>query len=147
MSELYNASHITSIDEMAQSNELLELFLIDDVLRGTDQEIKNFCESEEAQILVEKQVLNKPTLHRLSKADDLKRRQKIAAYMLASSNHDPAFAKLVKYQKLKKQYANKILQKYGSKALRLAKSSQKEYIKASRSVKATAEERKAQNAK
>ena len=49
MSELYNASHITSIDEMAQSNELLELFLIDDVLRGTDQEIKNFCESEECE--------------------------------------------------------------------------------------------------
>lgn len=147
MSELYGTSLVTSVEEMANSNALLELFYVDDILRGTSEEIKEFCESEEAQVLVEKQVLNKPTLHRLSKIDDLKRRQKLAAYMLASSNNDPLFAKLVKYQKLKKEYSNKILKKYGNKALRIAKMNQKDYIKKARAVKATAEERKAQSAK
>lgn len=147
MSELYGTSLVTSVEEMANSNALLELFYVDDILRGTSEEIKEFCESEEAQVLVEKQVLNKPTLHRLSKIDDLKRRQKLAAYMLASSANDPLFAKLVKYQKLKKEYSNKILKKYGNKALRIAKMNQKDYIKKARAVKATAEERKNANAK
>ena len=146
MSELYGTSLVTSVEEMANSNALLELFYVDDILRGTSEEIKEFCESEEAQVLVEKQVLNKPTLHRLSKIDDLKRRQKLAAYMLASAAKDPLFAKLVKYQKLKKQYSNQILKKYANKALRIAKLNQKDYIKKAKAVKATASERKAQSA-
>ena len=147
MSELYGTSHVTSVEEMAQSNALMELYLVDDVLRGTSEEIKEFCESTEAQVLVEKQVLNKSTLHRLSKADDLKRRTKIAAYMLAKANNDPNFTKLVKYQKLKKQYSNAILKKYATKAARIAKLNQKEYSKNARSMKATKEEIKAQQAK
>ena len=147
MSELYGTSHVTSVEEMAQSNALMELYLVDDVLRGTSEEIKEFCESTEAQVLVEKQVLNTSTLHRLSKADDLKRRTKIAAYMLAKANNDPNFTKLVKYQKLKKQYSNAILKRYASKAARIAKLNQKEYIKNARSMKATKEEIKAQQAK
>jgi hypothetical protein len=96
---------------------------------------------------MEKQVLNKPTLHRLSKSDDLRRRIKLTAYQLAKEAKDPLWDKLVKFQRLKKEYAGKILTKYGKKAERIAKLAQKEYIKKSRSVKATAEEQKAQNAK
>ena len=55
----YGADHISSLDEMANDDALLELFIIDDVLRGNQDQIKNFCESEEAKILMEKQVLNK----------------------------------------------------------------------------------------
>ena len=79
MGNLYGTTHISSIEEAANDNKLLELFLVDDILKGTSEEIKNFCESEEAQILVEKQVLNKPTLVRLSKEDDLKKRIKITS--------------------------------------------------------------------
>ena len=147
MSELYGTSHISSIEEMAADENLLELFLVDDVLRGSSDEIHAFCESEEAQILIEKQVLNKPTLHRLSKADDLKRRTKLAAYVLAKNANDPNWTKLVKYQSLKKQAATKILQKYGKKGERIAKAAQKDYIKTARSLQATAAERKAQSAK
>lgn len=147
MSNLYGTSHITSIEETANSDALLELFLVDDVLKGTSEEIKNFCESEEAQILVEKQVLNKPTLHRLSKQDDLKRRIKLCCYQMAKENNDPNWAKLVKYQALKKKYANIILNKYGKRAERVAKIAQKEYVKKARSVQATAEEKKAQSAR
>ena len=147
MGKLYGSSHIASIDEIAESNSLMGLFLVDDISRGSAKSIKDFCESAEAQILVEKQVLNKPTLHRLSKADDLKRRIKLICYQLAKAENDPNWAKLVKYQGLKKQYASKILTKYGKRAERIAKIAQKNYIAKSRSVKATAAEQKAQSAK
>ena len=146
MGNLYGTTHISSIEEAANDNKLLELFLVNDILKGTSEEIKNFCESEEAQILVEKQVLNKPTLVRLSKEDDLKKRIKITSYQLAKYAKDPLWDKLVKYNGLKKQYANKILTKYGNKAERIAKEAQKNYIKTSRSVQATAKEKKAQAA-
>ncbi len=147
MGNLYGTTHIASIEEAANSNSLLELYLVDDILKGTSEEIKNFCESEEAQILIEKQVLNKPTLHRLSKEDDLKRRIKLTSYQLAKDSNDPNWNKLVKYQKLRKQYAQNILNKYGNKAERIAKIAQKNYIKTARSVQATAQEKKAQSAK
>ena len=98
-------------------------------------------------ILVEKQVLNKPTLYRLSKEDDLRRRIKLTAYQLAKDAGDPLWTKLLKYQGLKKQFSNKILNKYAKKAERIAKIAQKNYIKNARSVKATAAEKKAQAAK
>lgn len=147
MSGLYGSTQIASIEEAANSDALFGLYLVDDISRGTTEQIQKFCESAEAQILIEKQVLNKPTLHRLSAKDDLKRRIKLTAYQIAKDNKDPLWEKLVKYQGLKKQYAKKILDKYGKKAERIAKIAQKNYIKKSRSVKATAEEQKAQNAK
>ncbi|MBR6289419.1 MAG: hypothetical protein IKR19_08790 [Acholeplasmatales bacterium] len=144
---LYGSTHISSLDEMANDDAILEYFIIDDVLRGNQEQVKNFCESEEAKILMEKQVLNKPTLHRLSKQDDLKRRIKLMAYQLAKINNDPLWAKLVKFQKLKKETAQKILDKYGTKAERMAKIAQKNYIQKAKKVQATAAETKAQNAK
>lgn len=146
MSDLYGTAHVNSAEEIANSNTIMELFIVDDVLRGTTEDITNFCESAEAQILIEKQVLNKPTLHRLSKQDDLKRRIKLISYQLAKDSKDPLWAKLVKYQSLKKQYAQKILDKYGKKAERAAKIAQKAYIKKAKSVQATAAEKKAQAA-
>lgn len=146
MSNLYGASHIASEEEIAKSETLFELYLVDDIMRGTQEQIHGFCESMEAQVLVEKQVLNKPTLVRMSKQGDFHRRIKLTSYLLAKQANDPNFAKLVKYQALKKQYANKVLTKYGKKAARIAKIAQKEYIKKSKSVKATAQEIKAQSA-
>lgn len=147
MSELYGTTHISSVEEVANDDRLMGMFIVDDVLRGTQGDIKKFCESEEAKILVEKQVLNKPTLHRLSKQDDLKRRIKLISYQMAKDANDPLWAKLVKFQKLKKEYAQKILNKYGKKAERAAKIAQKNYIKKARSLQATAAEQKAQAAR
>lgn len=146
MSDLYGTSHISSIEEIANSTELLEKFLVDDILKGSSDDIHQFCESEEAQILVEKQVLNKPTLHRMSKADDFKRRITIASYQLAKDANDPLWKKLCKFHTLKKEMKKKILAKYSKKATRIARIAQKKYIKAAKSVKATAAEMKAQAA-
>lgn len=147
MSELYSANHLASIEEMAQSDEIFEAFLIDDLMHGSTEDLQKFCESAECQILIEKQVLNKPTVHRLSKEDDLKRRVKIICYTLAKEANDPMWTKLVKFQKLKKQFSQKIFDKYNKKAVRIAKAAQKEYIKKAKGMQATESEKKAQAAR
>ena len=143
---LYGTTHINSVEELGNSSTILELFTLDDVLRGPSEKIQEFCESEEAKILMEKQVLNKPTIIRMSKASDLKRRIKLISYRLAKDANDPMWTKLVKHQKAKKEFAQKILDKYGKKAERAAKIAQKAYIKKAKSVQATAAEKKAQAA-
>lgn len=139
---LYGTREIASIDTLASSDRMLEMFIVDDVIRGTQEQIKEFCESEEAKVLVEANVLRKPTMMRLSKADDEKRRTKIAAYELAREANDPLWTKLVKHQKMKKMYAEKILNKYGTKAEKVAKTTQKKYIKTAARGKKTADEKK-----
>lgn len=146
MDQLYGTQQILSVDEAAQSDEILEAFLVDEIMQGSAEDIEKFCESAEAQILVEKQVLNKPTLIRMSKEGDYKRRVKLICYTLAKNAQDPLWAKLVKFQKLKKEYSQKIFDKYNTKAARIAKTAQKEYIKKAKTLKATPEEQKAQSA-
>ena len=138
---LYGTQALKSMDEFATSDKVLESFYVDNLLRLQDTEIKKFCESEEAKILVEKQVLKKPTLMRLSKADDEKRRTKLMAYQLAKENNDPLWEKLKKYQKLRRETINAIMKKYGNKAARMSKVAQKSYIKSAASVKQTAEKK------
>lgn len=140
MADLYGTSHIASIEEAAKDPALLELFLIDDVMRGTSEQIANFCESEEAAILVEQGVLKKNAIVRMNTLEaDFNRRVKLTAYQLAKAAKDPNFDKLVLHSRKKKEFANKILEKYGAKAARIAKLAQKEYIKKAKGAKAAAE--------
>lgn len=140
MPELYGTGHITSIEEAANDNSLLELYLIDDVLRGTSEDISRFCESHEASILVEQGVLKKNAIVRMNTLEsDFNRRVKLTAYQLAKAAKSPDFDKLVKYSRLKKEYATKILDKFGAKAARIAKIAQKNYIKKVKSAKPDAE--------
>ena len=145
MAELYGTSHIASIEEAANDQALLELFLIDDVIRGTSEQISNFCESQEAAILVEQGVLKKNALVRMNTLEsDFNRRVKLTSYQLAKAAKSPDFDKLVKYSRLKKEYATKILNKYGAKAARIAKIAQKNYIKKVHATKAAAEGKKSE---
>ena len=146
MSNLYGDSTISSIDEMANSDTLLELFMVDDLMRASDEEVAAFMESAEAELLMEKSVLKKPTLIRMSKQADFNRRLKLCAYYLAKSENSSLWTKLVKAQTMKKAAANAILKKYGKKAARLATISQKNYVKKAKAMKATAAEQKAQSA-
>ena len=144
---LYGANESKSIEDIANSDSLMEMFLMDDLMHGSQEQISEFCESAEAQVLVEKSVLNKPTLIRLSKIDDQKRRVKIIAYQLAKEANDPEWNKMKKYTALRKQSIRKIMRKYGKKAQRIAKVAQKNYIVKSKSMKPTANEKRAQAAK
>jgi hypothetical protein len=133
MSNLYGTTQIKSMDEIANSETLQELFMIDDLLNGTPEMLEEFCNSEEAKILVEAGKLDKRIITKAQvRQMDLNRRIKLTAYQLAKDANDPNWTKLVKYQKLKKQYAQKILTKYGKKAERIAKIQQKQYIKSAK---------------
>lgn len=145
---LYSSTaHILSDSDIANSDHVMEMFLAEDLLRGTDEERKAFFESPEAQILVEKNMLKKDTLVRMSKEADFKRRVKLISYQLAKAANSTLWDKLVKYHKLKKETAAEILEKFGPKAERIAKEAQKAYLKKTASVKATAKEQKAMAAK
>ena len=133
MSNLYGTYQIDSMEEMANSKELQELFLMDDILNGTSEQIMEFVESEQGAVLMEKAALDKKIISRASiRKMDLHRRIKLTSYFMAKQAKSPDWAKLVKFTKLKKQYANKILNKYGKKAERIAKIAQKQFIKNSR---------------
>jgi hypothetical protein len=99
----------------------------------SSDQIHEFCEGEQAKALLERSVLKKPTLMRLSKEDDEKRRIKLACYQLAKDAKDPNWDKMLKYRALWKKYRGIIFQKYSNKATRVARVAQKEYLKKARS--------------
>jgi hypothetical protein len=136
---LFGASQMLSEQQIANSNEVLEMFYVDDIMRMNSDQILEFCNSEEAKILEEKAVLKKPTMVRLSKADDMKRRTKMMAYQLAKDANDPQWNKLKKYTSLRKECISKIMTKYGPRAEKLAREAQKNYIKTAGKVKAAAD--------
>ena len=129
---LFNAETIEGISESfedAALEQVVESFIVDEVCKMNDEDIKAWCESEEASVLIESNVLKKNTAMRLSKADDFKRREKIAAYALARQAGDPLYTRLLKSRAAWKMYSNKIMAKYGTKANRLAKKGQATYMK------------------
>lgn len=87
------------------------------------------AESEEAAILEAKGKISRKTIIRLNKKDDMERRTSAAAYQMAKDANDPDWIKLVKALDMKKKYKSKILKKYGAKAQRVAKQSQRDYLK------------------
>lgn len=140
MSTLYGANHIASVDEIAKSDALMELYLMDDLSRLSDKKLREFAESVEAQVLVERKVLQKEIISKETvRSRDMNRRIKLTAYHLAKEAKSPNWNKLVKYQSLKKQAVAKIMQQYGAKAERIAKIGQKEYIKMSKKLADNAE--------
>ena len=123
-------NEVNSIEQIANSDSFLEALIVDDLIRMNSDDLHAFLESEQCQILVEKQVLKKPTMMRLSQADDAARRTKLAVYEMAKAANDPEWAKFKKYTALRKQSIAKMMKKYGSKAQKVAKLGQKNYIKA-----------------
>ena len=136
MSNLYGTSQITSIEEMANSEELQRLFLLDDILSESAESIQEFVNSEEGAVLMEKAALDKKIIDRATvRKMDLHKRIVLTAFLMAKQAKSPDWAKLVKYTKLKKMYKKRVIDKFGKKAERVAKIAQKNYIKNSRKAK------------
>lgn len=125
----------------------VESFFLDDLNRMDDKEKRAFMESTEVEALCERAVLKKPTLMRLSKADDEKRRIRIACYNMAKEANDPNWKKAKFHRAKWKEYRAKIFQKYNAKATRIARVAQKQYIKAAQKEKATPAQQAAASAK
>jgi hypothetical protein len=120
----------TSINEdLKNPNELLEMYIIDEVSKLPDERIKEFVESAEAKTMVEAGIISRKTLVRLSKNDDLSRRTKMAAFQLAKENNDALWDQLVKNRVKERILIQKIVARYSSKAGRAAKIGQRDYLK------------------
>lgn len=118
---------ITLTDE--QLKEFVQLIAADEATRLPEDQIQQLLESGEFQALQEKQVLNKKTMMRLSKADDQKRRVKLIAYKLAKDANNPHWGKMMTWREKWKTERDEILKIFGKKAEKIAKLAQKEYIK------------------
>ena len=107
----------------------LEACIVDEVSHLSDEKIQEFCQSPEAEALVEAGVMRKKTLVRLSKKDDFSRRRTMAAFTIARDKKDPLWSKLVKNRVQERKLIGEIVKKYGGKADKVARAGQKEYLK------------------
>lgn len=121
--------------DLNSSRNIQEAFLVDDLSKLPSDQLKEFCESDEAKALVEANVLRKPTLVRLSKKDDETRRIKIAAYEICKEENPNLWKKLADNRVKEKKLINQIMTLYRSRAVKRARAEQKEYIKTAKKVK------------
>ena len=117
-------------EDLENPNAYTEALIFSEAAALPQEERKAFIESEEAKVLLEKKLLSRKTLVRLSKQDDLARRVKMAAFQIAKQKKDQLWAKLVKNRVIERQLIRKIVQKYQNQAVRLAKQGQRDYVKA-----------------
>lgn len=108
---------------------LEEQMLIDECMRMSDEERRAFLESEECQYLVEAGKMRKNTIVYLSGKDDLSRRTKMVALQMAKEANDPSWQKLKKNRIIERNLLGKIMNKYGAKAEKIARKTQKEWIR------------------
>lgn len=117
------------LDEEFDMDSFNEACVYMELAKLPDEERKAIVESEEAAILEAKGKISRKTIVRLNRADDMERRTTAAAYQMAKDKNDPLWTKLVKALDMKKKYKSAIVKKYGTKAQRVAKQSQKDYLK------------------
>lgn len=86
-------------------------------------------ESAEFALAEQKGLIGKKTIVRLKLGDDLDRRETMAAFQLAREADDPLWEKLALNRVKERDLIGKIRTKYGSRASREAKKSQKDYVK------------------
>ena len=122
-------------EEFKNPSHLEECFIADEISRLPEDKIKEFCEAGGVgEQLVQEGKLRKKTLVRLSKQDDLTRRTKMGALLLAKEKKDPLYAKLVKNRQQKRELVSKIMAKYGSKGQKVARQAQAEYLHGNKSA-------------
>ena len=124
-----NGAFNSGIDNSEIPEGFLEQCIVDEVSHLTDEQIQEFCNSPEAEQMVQEGTLRKKTLVPLSKKDDMSRHRTMAAFSLAREKKDPLWTKLVKNRVQERKLIGEIVKKYGAKADRVAKIGQKEYLK------------------
>ena len=131
---LFNSNESVFEDDVIQecfsdTSHLEEAFIADHIAHLPEEQIKEFCkEGGVGEQLVAEGKLSKKTLVRLNKQDDLARRTKMSALLLAKQNNDPNYAKLVKNRAIKRDLVSKIVARWGNKGQRVAKQAQAEFL-------------------
>lgn len=98
----------------------------------SESKIQQFLESAECQVMMEKGLIGKKTMVKLSKVDDLERRTGMAAIQLAKEKGDPLYDKLALNRVKERDLLLAINHRYENPAKRLAMAQQKEHIQNSR---------------
>lgn len=125
---LFGADPIT--ESFKDTGLLEESFIVDEVSHLSDAKIQEFCmPGGVGEQLVQEGKMKKKTLVRLSKKDDLTRRTKMSALLLAKEKNDPLYDKLVINRQKKKELVSKIMAKYSMKGQKVAKMAQAEYLR------------------
>lgn len=132
-------NQMMSIDEELNSTEeeLVSMtqgsFLYDDLSMMTEEQRQMFLNSDEFKAIDEVQSLTssigKDTIVKLNKTDDIERRIGQASLNIARDRNDILWVKLQKNRQQEKKLLNQIKKKYASKAERVAKQAQKQYLK------------------
>ena len=113
-------------DPNAVIGQMIEM----EVSQLPQEKIEEFCApGGVGEALVEAGKLNKKTLVRLSKKDDLSRRKKMIALNLAKEAGDPLWDKLALNRVKERELIAKIVTKYGNKSQKLAVQAQKDFLK------------------
>lgn len=94
-----------------------------------DAERQMVLEDSNIEALVEKSLIGRNTMVRLSKLDDLERRTGMATIQLAKEMNHPLYAELVKIRVKEKKILRTLDKQIGPKAARVAKADQKSYLK------------------
>lgn len=129
---MFNTGMITESIEtaFADPNAIISQMIEMEVSQLPQEKIEEFCApGGVGETLVQEGKLHKKTLVRLSKKDDLTRRQKIIALNLAKENNDPLWDKLALNRVKERELISKIVAKYGNKSQKLAVKSQKDFLK------------------
>lgn len=119
-----------SIEECFKDpNEFMGRIILDEVSQLSEEKIQEFCKpGGVGEQLVTEGKFRRNTLLKLSKKDDLSRRETMAAMQLAKDANDTLWKKYIFHTEKRTEYKEKIKQKYSSKAARAAKSAQNEFI-------------------
>lgn len=121
---------LPSIEECFKDpNEVMELFILDEVSQLPDEKIKEFCKpGGVGEQLVQEGKFRRNTLVKLSKKDDLSRRETMLAMQMAKDANDPLWRKYVINTQRRNELKAKMKKKYSMKANRAAKVAQKEFL-------------------
>lgn len=117
-------------ETLKRPNELLEAYIIDELSFLPESAIQEFVEEGGVadQLIQEGKLRSKNTLVKMAKKDDLERRNVMACLQMAKEDNCLEWKKLVKAQQMKNKYKARIIKKYNSKAARVAKAAQQEYL-------------------
>lgn len=103
---------------------------------GGEEALNNFMEATNIEAMLEARKISRHTVIRLGKVDDFVRRKHLAALILAKNAKDALFDKLAKNRIMERKLRAAIFKKYDPKAGRVAKISQKQHIKAMKTMPA-----------
>ena len=114
----------------ADPNAIIGQMIEMEVSQLPQENIEEFCApGGVGETLVAEGKIPKKTIVRLSKKDDLTKRQKMIALNLAKENGDPLWEKLALIRVKDRELIAKIMAKYGNKSQKLAVKAQKDFLK------------------